>query len=68
MRFSRNRAACATLIFVALASTTGCLSICGRTTNVHENPETEQRLLNLEVRLADLEARNEALNQIVHGP
>jgi hypothetical protein len=68
MRFSRNRAACATLIFVALASTTGCLSICGRTTNVHENPETEQRLRNLECRIAELEAQNAALNQIVNGP
>ncbi len=40
---------------LALAPTTGCLSLGGSTTHVHENPETEARVKTLESRISTLE-------------
>jgi hypothetical protein len=39
-----------------LAFTAGCLSLGGRTTHVHDSPESAARIAALEARVAELEA------------
>lgn len=39
----------------ALTGATGCLSLGGSTTHVHENPETERRVKSLEARVSNIE-------------
>ena len=43
------------LCVLALPLVTGCLSLGGRTTHVHDNPDTAQRISLLEHRVGTLE-------------
>ncbi|MEX2185691.1 MAG: hypothetical protein WD875_02810 [Pirellulales bacterium] len=43
------------LAALTLAPATGCLSLGGSTTHVHENPETQARVTSLESRVSTLE-------------
>jgi hypothetical protein len=62
MRLSRHPLALAALLAsCVLPLVTGCLNLGGKTTHVHDNPETQSRI-------GKLETRVKALEQSINGP
>lgn len=55
MRLHRTLLFGAGLGCFALNFATGCLSLGGSTTHVHENPDTERRVKSLEARVSNIE-------------